>query len=417
MRVSAGLSTVVFLSVLSVGTATAQFGRVTFLVSDATGQPVAGAEVNVECEKGLTEDRKTKKNGKVTFAFADATQFCTFRISAEGFATQQLRLKPPIGGTQIEEVTLVEPTVEAQDVEVGEGKVARYTPAQVAFNEGADALRAGDLSAAEAKFEEALERDKDLTEVHAALAVVYLQQERYEQAIAAARRSLETAGESPQMYRILYEAYRALGNEAEATAARDALAALGQGKDSATYAYNEGVAALKVGDDATAKERFEDALSVDPDMGPALLGLVAILMRQGNFEEAAETSERLVALEPENPTALRMRWQAYQNLGDEEKAEAAFADLAAADPTAIAEEIYEHGVERFEAGETQAAQQAFERVVSLDPDRARAYYYLGLCHLNGGESEQAKQNLSKFIEMAPDDPEVAAAKEMLSYLE
>ena len=132
MRVSAALSTVVFLSVLSAATAVAQFGRVTFLVSDATGQPVAGAEVNVECEKGLTEDRKTKKNGKVTFAFADATQFCNFRISAEGFATQQLRLKPPIGDTQIEEVTLVEPTVEAQDVEVDAEGDDFHPPANIA---------------------------------------------------------------------------------------------------------------------------------------------------------------------------------------------------------------------------------------------------------------------------------------------
>jgi Tfp pilus assembly protein PilF len=405
------------LACLLAGPATAQFGRVTLLVSNAEGSPVAGAEVDVECEKGLTQKRKSKKDGKVTFAFADATQSCVFRVSAEGYGTRQVRIKPPIGETLVEEVTLLEPTVEAMDVEVKEGQVARYTPAQVAFNAGAEALRAGDLEIAEAKFEEALELDDDLAEVPAALAVVYKQREEWEAAIAAAKRSLEVAGESPQMYRILYESYRALGNEAEATAAREALAALGQGRDSAAFAYNEGVAALQVGDDATAEERFEEALSLDSQMGPALLGLAAIRLRQGALAEAVELCERLLALEAQNETALRMRWQAYQSLGDEEKAEAAFADLAAADPTAVAEEIYTQAVELFEAGNSEAALDAFRRVVKIDPDRARTYYYLGLCYVNLGETAMAKENLQKFIDMAPDDPEVATANEMLSFLQ
>jgi Tfp pilus assembly protein PilF len=56
-------------------------------------------------------------------------------------------------------------------------------------------------------------------------------------------------------------------------------------------------------------------------------------------------------------------------------------------------------------------------VLEIDPSVARAFYYLGLCYVSAGKPELARENLQKFIAMAPDDPEVANAKEMLGYLE
>ena len=40
---------------------------------------------------------------------------------------------------------------------------------------------------------------------------------------------------------------------------------------------------------------------------------------------------------------------------------------------------------------------------------------LGLVYVNTGDSAKAKEHLQKFIDLAPDDPEVATAKQMLDY--
>ena len=64
-----------------------------------------------------------------------------------------------------------------------------------------------------------------------------------------------------------------------------------------------------------------------------------------------------------------------------------------------------------------AAVEAFERVLSADPAHARAHFWLGKSYHSAGDYEKGKEYLQKFIEMAPDDPEVPGAREMLSYLE
>ena len=59
----------------------------------------------------------------------------------------------------------------------------------------------------------------------------------------------------------------------------------------------------------------------------------------------------------------------------------------------------------------------FEQVAELDPEHASAHYYLGLCYTNTAETSQAKAHLHRFLELAPDDSNAAAAREMLKYLE
>jgi regulator of sirC expression with transglutaminase-like and TPR domain len=39
-----------------------------------------------------------------------------------------------------------------------------------------------------------------------------------------------------------------------------------------------------------------------------------------------------------------------------------------------------------------------------------------MCLVQQGDNAGARQHFERFIELAPDDPEVATAREMLSYL-
>ena len=53
-----------------------------------------------------------------------------------------------------------------------------------------------------------------------------------------------------------------------------------------------------------ALEEFQKALSLQPNSFDALDGTMAVLRRMGRFEEAAETSARLLEIDPRNPAAL-----------------------------------------------------------------------------------------------------------------
>ncbi|HUH04288.1 MAG TPA: tetratricopeptide repeat protein [Kofleriaceae bacterium] len=401
-------------------------GRVELTVLDDAGKPVAGAEIVVTCEEltRFRQNAKTDKRGRVAVSFVDSTKEYLFHIEAEGFVPveQYIRARPPEATRR--EIRLVprgqgDVAVDGQPV-AGQ---ASYTPAQIAFNEGVEALRssaadATKLDAAVAKFEEALEKDGRLAEAWSALAVAQAEREDWPAAIEAARRfiELEGAGDA-STYRVLYRAHQAQGDTVAAQQAREALARLGGGKDSATFAHNEGVAAVRIGDDETALERFEEALRLSPDLAPAALGMAVIHLRRSQFQEAAAAAERLLAIEPENVTGLTIRWQAYRALGDPAKEKEALQALAARDPAPIVADLLNGAKQLFEAGDPRAASAQLEQATQLAPDNAEVHYRLGLCYVSLDDKAGGKRHLERFLALAPDHPESAAAREMLSYLE
>jgi Flp pilus assembly protein TadD len=61
--------------------------------------------------------------------------------------------------------------------------------------------------------------------------------------------------------------------------------------------------------------------------------------------------------------------------------------------------------------------QALGRVLEVEPDHARAHYLLGTALFNTGQTELAADHLRRFVELAPDDPDVAIAEELLAYVQ
>ena len=56
-----------------------------------------------------------------------------------------------------------------------------------------------------------------------------------------------------------------------------------------------------------------------------------------------------------------------------------------------------------------------EYVLKADPDLARAHYLLGMALYNSGRADEGRPHLERFIELAPEDPDVEIAKGLLSY--
>jgi tetratricopeptide (TPR) repeat protein len=184
----------------------------------------------------------------------------------------------------------------------------------------------------------------------------------------------------------------------------------------ATLLYNEGADALNLGDLESAEARFKEALAAKPDLYQAHNGLMVLYARKNDWAAAAAQAEKLLANDPQNLRGLRLRHDAYTRLGDKAKEKEAFDALSKADPAALAGALLDSGIDKFNANDVTGAIADLDQVLELDPDRAAAHYYLGLSYTNTSKPDLAKKHLQRFLELAPEDPNAAGAREMLKFL-
>lgn len=187
--------------------------------------------------------------------------------------------------------------------------------------------------------------------------------------------------------------------------------------EQAVLAFNAGAEAFQQGDTTTAKAKMQEAISLDPQLTAGYSALAALYWADKDATKALEMAERALSLDPKDVRALRVSVQAYTEKGDSEKAKAAVAALAEADPKAGAADLYEQGRQAYNAGDMAAALKLFEQSAAGNPDFPRVHYMLGMCLINQGDTTRAKQELETFIATASaDDPDLGTAKEMLAYL-
>jgi tetratricopeptide (TPR) repeat protein len=192
-------------------------------------------------------------------------------------------------------------------------------------------------------------------------------------------------------------------------------ALVGAGK--AVEAYNDGVKLLKGGDLAGSAVKFQEAIGHDPKLPEPHSALGEVYLELGKHAEALAATDKFLELRPNDVRGLRTRFDALKALGDEVKARAALEALAAVDASPdTAVRLTNEGITLFNAGDAKGSVSFFEKAVVADPNLAKAYYMLGLACANAGENDRARENLEKFLAMAPDDPDAAAAKEMLEFL-
>jgi len=188
------------------------------------------------------------------------------------------------------------------------------------------------------------------------------------------------------------------------------------GGSPAIAAYNEGVEKAKAGDLEGAEAKFKEALKHDSKLEPAYRGLAAISFNQKKYQDAADYAAKAIALDPQDTDALNTRYESFKALGDKDKAAKAYDDLKAVSPQLAAGANFNKAANLYNSGKVQEAKKILEQVVVDAPSNAKAHYLLGLCYVNDNYKDKAKQELEKFISLAPNDPDVATAKEMIKYL-
>lgn len=401
--------------------------RVVVNLQDTDGNPIKDVEVKVTttARDDFEVIEKTDKKGRATLAFKDGTLSYRFDFSAVGYQPANTVIKPAPGGTIRQFFTLPKlnqaQAQTSQEVE-SSGKPDPDAPkvlteAEQVFNAGVEMLRGDDMEGAKQKFIEAASLDPDLALVHSGLASLYLENKDYALALQSAQRLSELEPDAPLTHRLLYEAYQGSGDSEKAAEELARLKELDKSGDTSVLLFNEGAAAARVGDNKRARSLFGQALEVDPTLLAAHSALAIVLMQDKAYTEAIASADEVLRLNAEDETALRIRYDAFRALGDEEQTAAALSALAAANPEILARQAYKRGYELFQANQLDAAMAEFKTVISIDAASfPRAHYYMGLCHVNKDQKDQARTHLQKFLDLAPDDDEAAVAKQMLGFL-
>ncbi|MCP4901704.1 MAG: tetratricopeptide repeat protein [bacterium] len=398
-------------------------GRLIGKVIDPEGEPIAGVSVTVTCQ-ALPDFRvidTTNKKGifKVDFDVANVTY--EYKFEKVGYATTKASQAwnkvsnrvTGADGTDRHDFVM-HPGQSTADT--GLPPASESSEAVQAFNAGVGAFQGKNFEEAISKFNEALEFDPEFRQAWSALAMLHFEQEHYQDAATAAEEAIALGSTSATLLQTRWESYRNLGNEAKADEARADLERIGRASEEAKKVYNEGVQLTKAGDDEAALVKFREAVELDSNLQPAQLGVAMAAVKLGHNEVAADASEAILKQDPKHEQALKIRYNACLGLGDEERLLEALQGLAAIDPQTARDSLFRLATSAYDKFETERAARGFARVLEVDPNHPRSHYYLGLIRVNQGLTDEAKTLLNRFMELAPNDPEVANAREIVGYL-
>ena len=197
--------------------------------------------------------------------------------------------------------------------------------------------------------------------------------------------------------------------------------------------YDAGMAAMRAEDYEAAIPELQAAAEVDPtqhvlfaQMGEAYREMASKATASEEREElnrkSLEAYQKSLELKPDNPS--------YHNnfalaLAAAERVEEASVELEKAaelDPANAGSYYFNLGAVLINTGQSEAAVDAFRKATEMDPDYAEAYYQLGIM-LTGLASLDSSGNvnpvpgtleaLQKYLELAPNGPNAAAAKSLL----
>lgn len=174
------------------------------------------------------------------------------------------------------------------------------------------------------------------------------------------------------------------------------------GLSRAALAYNEGADAQAAGELDKAVERFREASQLDPTLAAPFTGLASVALQREQFSEAAAMAEKALELDPSDFRALHIRFEAYRQLGDTEKAEAAAQALKeAGGGGTAARQLFNEAAEAYNSGDPTTASAKFEQVIALDPELLPAYLALGGIYLQGGQHARAGQMAQEVLKREP----------------
>ncbi len=371
-------------------------------VVDVDGKPIVGAVVKITKlnPPKMVYDAKTDKNGGYWFPMLQYTPPGDYQveIQAEGYFTGKIKVESRTGdrtlvGDPFEGRVRVGTTAtQVRITGLGEAKIdyilSTEKPAEAVAQPAAveadpldiarGVVKNGDYQGSVEPFQKAIAAQPEEPERRQLFAYALLKLDRLGEAEAQATRAAQLAPDKSGSNLILAEIYKAKGDNAQAWA-------------------------------ALQKEK-----AIAPD-NPRVLERVASLgAEMGKLDEAIAAAEGVTRLKPDDPEGWIALGSLYAEKKQLDKSEQAFRKVVELDPGNAAQTFYNIGVvlankPDISEGDNRKITEAFRKSVELKPDYAAAHHELAFALLRGGDSEGARKELERYLEL---DPKASDASEV-----
>ena len=176
--------------------------------------------------------------------------------------------------------------------------------------------------------------------------------------------------------------------------------------------------AVEAGNAAVTAKNFKDAVAsyekasaALPTFMPIRFALARAYYGAGDLKKAVATMGDVYAADPANARNAMLYANMLLEDGQLEKGKAIVDKLPAdaVDATALTN----IGIVLMNKKQPAAARDYFTKVIEANPKDADGYYYRGLATIQAGKAKEAKPDLQKVIELAPDSDQAKEAKEYL----
>jgi len=177
--------------------------------------------------------------------------------------------------------------------------------------------------------------------------------------------------------------------------------------------YNRAEIHFATGDHEAALADLDHALELDPGFVDAYVNRAGLLAARGEYERARADAERGLRLAPDNPFLLCVLGQIEMAEDRADRAREAFDGALRHDP-ALASAWANRGILAFQNGDVDGAVRDLSRAIDLtgaaDPaERAPLLFNRAVALRAAGREAEAVADLTRALELAPDDEDVRRA--------
>lgn len=172
--------------------------------------------------------------------------------------------------------------------------------------------------------------------------------------------------------------------------------AVGAAPAHAQFRVNWGLALARLDRHAAAREQFEAALRLAPDLPEAWFNLGALALIDKAWSRAADFARRVVAVQPSRAEAHYNLGMSLAGLRDWHGAMAAYAAALKLRPS-YPDALNNLGLAQAALGDLLGAERSLHACLALQPKHAAALCNLGTVHARAGDDAQARSLLRQAV--------------------
>ena len=202
---------------------------------------------------------------------------------------------------------------------------------------------------------------------------------------------------------------------ANTKASQEAAAALKQ-------AFEEGVASSNAGKHEEAIAKFQQGITMNAGCADCYNNIGYSYAQMKQYDKAEEAYKKSSEVRPNDAAAYSGLANVYNAQKKFDLAAQAGAKAAELGGGAVgggggnADALFNQGVILWNGGKIPEAKKAFQDAIAANPNHAEAHYQLGMALVNGGDLAGAASEFDAYLKLAPDGPNAATAKGLLSQL-